>query len=411
MSFGVGLGAFMEGMQGGMKIRTEMDDRKRQKVLDDRRDKEYERQLKQRDTIDQIGLDTRTKFKEEVTAGRAEEKDFDNFFSNYALPRMRNEMLLSGDIQGAESLTKWGETTSAREGSRLFSSALVKAQTGDHAGALADAIKAGQVQGYMDHGYELLGQDVLQDPTGKQIGFRLRVKKPDGTEVDQDIRTEDIPQLVATVANPQAAFESYRKNAEASAKDRKELDTYAAKKDIDRRYAGTGKDRVAAITNLRKRMDGGIGEDEPKFDDLPADKKESLIAEEISLMRGETAPGLGGTGDTSGQAARGAGRKVIVDQVTGEVLPADGAEQKVVADKASAAAARIEESPEHRQKQADTKQMQTRAQMALLRLERGEDAAAIIADLRSMGVPEELWPREVIEAAASKGDAVGLGRR
>lgn len=288
-----------------------MDTRKRQKVLQERQDTEYNRSVQQRDAIDAIGKDAQATFDNQVRAGAMTPEDFDSFWNKYTVPKLKQQYLLNGDINKAESVQKWGDSEEAREGGRLFTSSLLKAQTGDAAGALDDAMKLGKLKGYMSHGYEVLGQESIEG------GFNIKMKTPDGKEITQSVLTEDLPRLIATFGNPQAAMESQvAARAEQAAADR-EVDTHRRKKAADKEFGlgggNGGKLRADAITALRKRFDGGLTGDEAKFDHMPRDEQEKLIQQESDLVSGQ--PGVAPAGGMSIPQ-----RKALVDTTTGKVV-------------------------------------------------------------------------------------------
>lgn len=284
MSFGIGLGAFMEGMQSGMAMRERIDNRNLQRD--------------NRQRLAQIDTDARQAFDGKVEQGQMSPDQFEEFWLQYALPRKRNELLRQGDYRGARALQEWGQSDEAIQGGRLFSSALLKAQTGDAAGALQDAIRAGQVKGYIDHGYELKGQQEIRTPEGELWGFRLTGADAEGKEFVQDVPLAEIPRMVATFANPEAAWETQQAARAAQQKREQDMSDFERRE----RYKADVRpqnsySRQNAIQDLEKIYDGSISTehgqpDRPVFQDLPASEKERLIADRIRLVRGDDDEGL-----------------------------------------------------------------------------------------------------------------------
>lgn len=327
MSFGMGLGSFVDGFARGYGIRTDIEDRKEAKAdrADDRafrnekrewmrEDREYQsserqRELDQRAAIENISAETRAEFDEQVAAGEFKPEDYDEFWKQYALPRMQNELLMQGDIDGAKKLMEWGESEDALKGGRLFASAMFKAQTGDHAGALDDVIEAGKLRGYIAGDFDIDEKEPITDADGSLLGYRITIRDSDGNETVQDIAVEDIPTVISTFANPQAAWESQQATAASDDKRADELEDYEARKDIDARYDGNA-DREAAIESLRDRMEADVMvEDSVNFDDLPRAEREKLIADEIAFMNGTGA-------EPTAPAPR-----MIVDTSSGKPVP------------------------------------------------------------------------------------------
>lgn len=218
MSLGVGLGSFMEGMQSGMAMRERIDNRNLQR--------------ENRQRMAQIDTDARETFDDKVAQGQMSPDQFEEFWISYALPRKRNELLRQGDYRGARALQEWGQSDEAIQGGRLFASALLKAQTGDAAGALQDAIRAGQVKGYIDHGYELKGQQEIRTPEGELWGFRLTGNDAEGKEFQQDVPLAEIPRMVATFANPEAAWETQQAARAAQQKREQDLSDFERREEI-----------------------------------------------------------------------------------------------------------------------------------------------------------------------------------
>ncbi|PZU85224.1 MAG: hypothetical protein DI528_12880 [Shinella sp.] len=333
---GIGLGGFMDGFTRGMDARAAMDDRKRNKVLQERQDAEYNRVVGQRNEIDAINSGARAEFDKRVSAGTEKPDNFDQFWSGYALPKLKNTYLSQGNMEMADKVQAWGESEDAKAGAKFAMSALTKAQTGDVAGALADATEAGKRKGYISHGFEIKGQDTIVDQNGKLQGYRLYMKGPDGKDIQQDLPLGQVPKMIATYLNPEAAWQTQVEAQAAETKRQQELQDYRAKKGIDQEF-GTGsnqkKARSDAIETLRKRMDGGLAGDETKFDDLPREEQERLIATETELQAGQP-----GTGVPQQPGSQRSGRKVLVDKATGQPVPPPSSQRSAAAPSASPSA-------------------------------------------------------------------------
>lgn len=430
---GVGLGGFMEGFNKSQDMLQKRDEAQRKQVLADRQTKEYDRLTAQRDAIDGINADAKATFDAQVSAGTQKPDDFLDWHHTNTVPKLTQTYLLNDDRASAEKVTEWANTHEAKTGARLFRSSVTKALSGDGAGAVEDAMKIGKLKGYINNGYEVLGQEALLGQDGAQQGYRIKLKTPDGKDIVQDVRTQDLPKLIATFGNPEAAWESQVAARAQADKDKKELETYEAKKKIDRQYGvGPTKDRGAAITALRKRFDGGMG-DEPKFDDFPRDKQEKLINDELELVQGQ--PGLMGQG-----APAPAEKKVLVDTTTGK--PVQSGAKPAAAEKPQAKeapAAKPQASTEKRVPGVpDRAQAGVRSRMdGLQRAAAQAEAPGITAPtptaaspdviaqadeairsgakiydvamgLQEAGVPESEWPASLKQAIARERGVVGL---
>lgn len=402
---GIGLGGFMDGYQKGRDIRNDKEDRERTKVLQERQDAEYKRVTDQRAQIDQINADAQATFDQKVSAGEVKPDAFDSFYSGYVIPKLKNTYLSQGNIDMADKVQAWGDTADAKRGAKLFSSALMKANTGDSAGALGDIMEMGKLKGYLDHGYEVTGsEDILVD--GKLTGHRIKMKMPDGEELVQDIMPGDLPKLIATFGNPEAAWESQNAATTDARKRALELEEYRAKKEIDRQYSvnDKGATRADAIKSLRTRFDGIEG---PAFDDMGAEEQETLIRKEQELVSGQV--GLAGAGRQA-TPPEGAPRPgVVMDKVTGKpVQPAPQAAPATV--RPDPAPVAREPSPEQQKARADNVAYQVEA--AAVALQEGDNPERVRQNLLNNGIPEDLWPEALRKAqpAAAKGERLSPSR-
>lgn len=392
MSLGVGLGAFMDSFQRGYAMREQIDDRNLQK--------------KNRDALTAIETEGQEKFKADVTAGAADPNKFDEFWTRYVLPKRKMELLKQGDVAGARALQEWGDSEAAKTGGRLFSAAMFKAQTGDAAGALADAIKAGQVNGYLDHGYELLGQEEIQDEAGKTLGFRLSVKGPGGKKIEQDVAIADVPQVIATFANPDAAWQSQVAKRDADRKRETELMDYESKKKIDQRYAAGG-DRADIYRKAREaRMKNDLD-----FADLSPEEQDAAIRADLdaadSYARGA------GQGEAAGLGAPApASKKVMVDEATGLMVdPASVAAEKTAAPQRETQAAAAP-TPTPRPQTRDDYKKAVLADAAD-NIAKGGNPQTIAQQLMNAGIGVEEWPEPLRRAQKASPGAgpIGLGQR
>jgi hypothetical protein len=304
MSLGVGLGAFVSGFRDGYGMRRQID-------ADRRADKD-------RKAMEAIDTDAKTEFDRRVAAGEAEKDQFESFWLDYALPKKRNELLRQGDVAGARQLQEWGESDAALKGGKLFSSALLKAQTGDAEGALQDVISAGKIKGYIEHGYEVLGQEPITDASGNVVGYRLKIQDGDGKKIEQDIATADLPRLIATFANPEAAFASQLAAQQEKKKKADELTEYEDKKKIDQKYKADPEGDYAKAREARLKNDLDFG-------DLSPEEQDKVIRADLEAGSKYAAERGGGGAESDApanfSAPPAAGGKRIVDTVTGEEVP------------------------------------------------------------------------------------------
>lgn len=409
MSFGIGLGAFVDGFSKGVAARQQ---------LDAQREKRQNKAA-----LAKIDTDAQAAFDEKVAAGEEQPDAYDDFWKTYALPRKKAELIRQGDYEGAKKLEEWGNSEAALKGGRLFSSAMLKAQTGDAAGALRDAIKAGQVKGYIDHGYELLGQEDIKDEAGNTVGFRLKVKMPDGKEVDQDIAVGDVPRVVATFANPEAAWETQRAAADEKRKRAEGLEDYEAKKKIDQRYK-SGDDEEAY-----RKVAADLAKNDLDWSSRSPEEQDRMIRDRLDAAKkyasqnraADSAPGLGAP-----EPAQAPDERVIVDEGTGDVVPTPSrssppAPQPVDPEQVSSIGLGQETpaaapTPTPRPaKQPSRRQMTKQDHIADAAdyMRRGGNPETIAMRLMNAGIAEKDWPEPVRSAIMKRRQTegpIGLGR-
>ncbi len=418
-NFGIGLGGFMDGFQKSQRLRMERDqDEQRQTLLDrqmarqdkqdarqdglnSRADAEYERAETQRKAISDIGIGAQKEFNSRVSAGTAKPGDFDSFWSSYALPKLKNTYLANGDLDSARKISEWGESADTKAGAKLAMSSILKARTGDITGALSDAMEVGKLKGYLDHSYDISGFDTLQEQEGGPVvGYRLNLKTPDGKDVQQDLPLAEIPKLIATYLNPEAAWKSQVDAQTKASEKAEELKTYEQKKQIDRKYGtGENKQRNDAISALRKRMNGGLDGDEQKFDDLSREEQEKLIGKELELQGGQ--PGIGTAAQSSAgpraDGQRAPAQKVLYNKNTGEIRNA------VAPDAAPAPNSSAQAAAAAKPRELSTSEKVAEVRAAKVALGQGANPEEVKQRLKSSGIPEYQWPEFPAPATPAEG--------
>lgn len=314
MGFGMGLGAFTDGMARGLQLRgdiedrkTAADDRERRRTIEDetmaweREDRAYAvRQRSEaegdKNAIRDITAGARDEFDRGVEAGEYDPKEFDEFWDSFAMPRLTTELLEQGKFAEADALESWSESKAARKGGRKFAEAMFKANTGDMDGALEAAFDAAKTKGYIDSDFAFKGKEEIVDAAGNILGYQLTMVDDEGNEHVQDVAIDDVPKFISTIVNPEAAWTSQQaaaaKASERQAKITDELVVHEGKAAIDDRD-NDAEQRAAAIKTVRERNDAAVtmGGGTP-FDQLAADQQEKLIADELALQRGSAQPAV-----------------------------------------------------------------------------------------------------------------------
>ena len=321
---GVGLGGFVQGFERGVGIRERIDDQRERRA--------------NKKALTAIEDDTRQTYDSLVKSGQEQANNYEDFWMRYALPKRQAELLRQGDIQGARALEEWSTSDAAKKGQKLFSSAMSKALLGDPGGALDDAIQAAQINGYIEHDYELVSQDELRTEDGKLVGFRIKLKQG-GKEIEQDIAVDDVPKIVSTFANPDIAWktqletrkaeEDRKREKQDKAEDRAAgLEDYEKKKTIDKKYDDPDYEKA-----YKNAFDARL-ENDLEFADKTREEQDAIIRADLEAQKsyaqeqkGAGVSGLGqpGPGITPKQAAQ----KILVDTQEGQPVNAPNAQKQV----------------------------------------------------------------------------------
>lgn len=419
MSLGIGLGAFVDGFAKGYGLRQEKErldeeradraedrawrETQRQWATEDRQyqTRERERQQSDRDAIRQIQSEGRAEFQEQVEAGTFKPEEFDTFYTQYVLPKMEVELLNQGDYEGYQRLRDWGESEAAKKGSRLFAESLFLAQSGQHDKALDKVIEAGKVRGYIGDDYDIDEKEPIVDEDGNTLGYRITIRDGDGNETVQDIALDDIPNVIATFANPQAAWESQQATRVRNTERKEELEDFEAKERIKAGYSND--ERTTAIKSLRDRMKADpLNPEAVAFDDLPREERERLIADEIAFTKGAqagpTAPAPRVTVDSqTGQAVP------VPDPAAADAAPGLGnvptpAPRLTAPRQSSGPAANAPSATINGQVDKGIAAPPSNAQLveqAASDMVAGKDPQEIARTLRAVGVDEAQWPAEL----------------
>jgi hypothetical protein len=238
----------------------------------------------------------------------------------YMTKRSAAAFMAAGQPEKAREFLKWAEESDTKANTKRFANGLRQIDMGDFDGFDKTLGKLGGAKGY---GPEV-GIGFARGDDGKIITnrgpdgetyYRMKITPPGATEpVLQDVPKSRMKDAYARWFNPQAAFEAEQAAGASKSKREADIKDYETKKGIDARAADpqrVAKERGEAIDNLRKRDFSG-----KTFDDLADPQKEAEISKELGLRRGAAqtgglmsgAPGLGG----------GTSRAVVMDRATGQ---------------------------------------------------------------------------------------------
>ena len=237
-NFGIGLGAFAQGIGNGLKLGREIRDVRDENKVRRATQEGLAGARSQRDRdvnsrIERLGLDGQQGFMGQTTTGyKVGDKTFGSeqearseaekgvgtvmdYFMSSAAPKIGETYISQGRPELAQQWGEWVQNTNSQRGIQHWARALRSGQMGDmdgFASALADAYNS---PGYMDDGVSVKGNTILDDG-----GIEMTFER-DGKEFTQRFDgSEDLVQAGIGLLSPQAAFEASLKQTQAAAEAR-----------------------------------------------------------------------------------------------------------------------------------------------------------------------------------------------
>lgn len=257
-NFGIGLGAFAEGLANGIRLGSDYNKAQYEKS-------QLEKAQKDQKANETFDAESQQQFDAGVKEGRYKPDDLTNFLVQYRGPQKAALLMQQGDYQGAKLWKDWYTSEAAQRGTQLFGTALLKAQTGDVSGAIDTAVEAAHTKGYLDHSYTLGAKDPIKDDQGNITGYRVHLKNTGGDDLQWDVTRDNVESGITSFFNPEAAYQSRLDAKKSRDKAKLELETYGTKKGIDEQYAQRDDARklsnsIALEKEKRKLGTGGAGE-------------------------------------------------------------------------------------------------------------------------------------------------------
>lgn len=239
-NFGIGLGAFMNGLTGGMQAYNQMQESKDRKRLRDIQFKQLEQDatdkqelrdtmrsgadaartarqadiagmVKPGETVGPDGVATPSfsvggktyKTQEEATA--AADKQVGSFMDYYlktSVPKMQEYWMKNGQIDKAQALTKWMEDENVKKGAKAWAGAVRAFQTGDREGFKTNLMAAYNQQGYFDDGMTATKIDDVKNDKGQLTGYAITFRDANGKETTQNYDGDDVARLGLNALSP-----------------------------------------------------------------------------------------------------------------------------------------------------------------------------------------------------------------
>lgn len=226
-NFGIGLGAFAQGLTNGMQlgrqVRDARNDNKMRKAREQGMADAKAARSSAIDSLIQTGSapnadNTMTvptyqvggqSFADEGSARKAAEGkvgSLDDYYQRVAAPKIY-EQYLEIDPEKAEAWRAWNEQKQVKAGQRHWAQAVMKANMGDFDGFGQELVKAYNTRGYFEDGTEVKDWKTLKDDKGNITGAQLTFKGPDGKEFSQVINgMDDAYRVGAFMMSPENVF-------------------------------------------------------------------------------------------------------------------------------------------------------------------------------------------------------------
>lgn len=296
-NFGIGVGAFAKGLQGGMQLGRQIKDVRNERQIEDVRTEGlnaaregYNKDVKA--NIEQTGMDDRVDFMGDVTTGYkvgdttygsedaarpAAEKGVDSVMDRFmrdAAPRISEAYVGQGNIEKAEAWNNWVKDRRSQQAIGEWSKSYMAAKSGDWDGAAQGF--GDYYTNYIDDGVDFMGHETVEDEQGNVTGFEFSLlDKESGEERTMNMSTSELVDLGAA-NNPQMLFElSMQRQTAADTARLENAQEIAA----DRRQFGN----QAALEGIKQ---GGRLERDRYQSDLEARQNDREVNEKISMLEG-----------------------------------------------------------------------------------------------------------------------------
>lgn len=278
-NFGIGLGAFLNGVANGAQVMSNIQDNWSKKEV---RDMQVADLKQARDDKQQLrGIYTQgAKDAAANTDGQLD--NMVNYFSQNVVPKAVQHYLSTGDIDKANALQKWGSDANVLQGAKYGAGMMRAAAMKDLDGVGQYMLKAYNQPGYFEDGNTATGYNVLKNDKGEPTGLEITLKGADGKESKHTFNSVDeVYKVAQTFGNPLTVFntgmQAWQQQQQQAAKTQAELAKEGrewkrtlAGKELDQQYKLEGQNNEAqlkAAAEAEKRRTGG---DSKKVQDAEA---------------------------------------------------------------------------------------------------------------------------------------------
>lgn len=229
-NFGVGLGAFTQGLSQGMQIGRQVRDvRNENQVRKAHQEGMANAKTARQSAIDelvQVGAgpnasNTMTmptyqvegqSFADEGSARKAAESrvgSVTDFFYQNEAPKIADLYMEQGDVEKAETWRKWIQDKNVQKGFQYGVRAFQAASMGDDETAIKNMVKMYNQPGYFEDGSKATGYKPVKGKDGSTIGYAITVKDAQGNENVLNVeKGEGMLRAMMPFVDPKSVYEA-----------------------------------------------------------------------------------------------------------------------------------------------------------------------------------------------------------
>lgn len=230
-NFGIGLGAFLNGVANGAQVYSSIQDAMSKKELrdiqisklkDDEADRQEYRSIlrggAQQPTVttgsDQAGNPTYSvggqSYPSQEEAQKAADAQIGGFLDNWkktVAPKLQQFWLKNGDIEKAQNFDKWISDSNVQAGMKSWANMARAYQLGDRPNFLKHLNATLTQTGYYDGEVQPIGATEKTNDKGQLIGYTVNFRdKSTGKESSQDFDSDDIQRMAVVGLSPEQLY-------------------------------------------------------------------------------------------------------------------------------------------------------------------------------------------------------------
>ena len=347
-NFGIGVGAFMEGMNSGItagkRIREVVDENKARDITSQaaasaqaKRQADIGKGVKEVLVESDAGpgrafeVDGRQYSDKDTAMAQAEKKvgALQDYYFSEAMPKLQQHYMDIGQPDKAFSIGKAIEDQEFQKGAKSWAKATAAFMSGDEKGFLKNYVEAYNNRGYDDDGMTAKGIEPVKDKSGNTLGYKVTLADRDGKETVQEFTGADIGRQSLMYMAPAevlkrnlSMFDAAQSAQAEIAKEERKFSRdvklegmkqgYGIQRDNNKSLLNTAEKaaelrmgtnntaKTTSDTDLRKqiylqlRKEGQkVAENnklmrrtDPVFNDLPLAEQERVVEEQLKMLKG-----------------------------------------------------------------------------------------------------------------------------